>query len=234
MAAPVDRRSSAGSRSTPGAGVDRREPAVAQPRDPRRYPATGDAGATRGAVRHDPRPDRRHHRAAMGSGGLRRRGLRTFVSLGAPIRGGSDGGLLDQAAGPLRVPLDAGLPGPGFPARRADAGGAAGAGHVRATPAAGGGADVRRAQRRRRVFDRADRQRRERWGGGDAGGDGVPDRAADFAEAVLSSSSAWRSAVAMSGSPSMRASSRVRASPVASCTSLVATPRFAPLATTRW
>src|SRR2546425_8396934 len=99
MAAPVDRRSSAGSRSTPGAGVDRREPAVAQPRDPRRYPAPGDAGATRGAVRHDPRPDRRHHRAAMGSGGLRRRGLRTFVSLGAPIRGGSDGGLLDQAAG---------------------------------------------------------------------------------------------------------------------------------------
>src|SRR2546426_9373668 len=47
---------------------------------------------------------------------------------------------------------------------------------------------------------------------GRAGRDAVSDRPSDFAEAVLRSSAAWRSAVSMSASPSMRASSRVRRS----------------------
>src|SRR6266508_1349149 len=38
----------------------------------------------------------------------------------------------------------------------------------------------------------------------------------------------------MSASPSMRASSRIRASPAATSTSLAATPPFAPFATTTW
>src|SRR6185503_20710887 len=93
--------------------------------------------------------------------------------------------------------------------------------------------DVRGAQCRRQFFVRADRQR-DRRGGGDAdtGGDGVSDCDAPVSLAVLSSSTAWRRAVAMSRSPSMRAISLTRSSPCTTATSLVAMPPFLPLATT--
>ena len=76
--------------------------------------------------------------------------------------------------------------------------------------AAGVGRDVLRTPTRGRIFGGTDDQRRGRPG---AGRDGVPDRDPADVPAVLSSSSAWRRALAESWSPNIRAISRTRSSP---------------------
>src|SRR2546426_11188665 len=135
-----------------------------------------------------------------------------------------------QAARSLRVSIAAGLGRPRDSHGIRDAGQRARRGHRTTLAPPRLCDDVSHAGGRGRVLDRADRQRR--WAR--PSGDDLSAGAAGDTEAFLSSSAAWLRAVRISGSPSMRASSRVRASPVTTWTSLVAIPPRAPLATTRW
>src|SRR5439155_11808283 len=217
------------SRRTTDPGADRGT-LVAEPGRARRPAAPRRTRAPGGAPGGVPGSGGRHGEPAVGSGRLRRRGRGAAGPVRVGVRRRLHGGLLDQATGPLHVPVTPGLARTGDPAGRAGVRERARPGHGAATAATRFCDDLPRRHGGTRLFDRADGQRPRRR----AGRDGVSAGAADVAEAFLSSSAAWPRALSMSGSPSIRASSRVRASPATVRTSLVATPPRAPLATTSW
>src|SRR5207248_3867051 len=216
-------------RGTTDSGVDRGT-AVAQPGRARRHAAPRGARAPGGAPGRVPRSGGRHDEPAVGSGRLRRRGRGSAGTVRVRVRRRGHRELLDQATGPVRVPVTPGLGRARDPAGRAGVRERARPGYRGATRAARFCGDLPRRDGGGRLVDRADGQRPRRR----PGRDGVSAGDADVAEAFLSSSAAWPSALCMSGSPSIRASSRVRSSPATARTSLVATPPRAPLATTSW
>src|SRR5438309_533469 len=226
---PEHRRPPAGPRRTADAGAIGRT-ALAQCGRPRGDAAAGDAGAPGRAVGRVSGSGRGHRGPAVGSWRLRGSVCRAAGAPRAGIRGRGHGGLLLEAARSLRVSIAAGLGRPRDSHGIRDAGQRARRGHRTTLAPPRLCDDVSHAGGRGRVLDRADRQRR--WAR--PGGDDLSAGAAGDTEAFLSSSAAWLRAVRISGSPSMRASSRVRASPVTTWTSLVAIPPRAPLATTRW
>src|SRR5256885_14108702 len=196
---------------------------------PRGDPAVGDAGAPGRAMGRVSGSGRGHRGPAVGSWRLRGSGCSAAGAPRAGIRGRVHGGLLLDAAGSLRVSIAAGLARPRDSHGIRDAGQRARRGHRTTLAPPRVRDDVSHAGRRGRVLDRADRQRR--WAR--PGGDDLSAGPAGDTEAFLSSSAAWLRAVRISGSPSMRARSRGRASPLTTWTSLVAIPPPAPLATTR-